>query len=629
MLSAGSLGTLKTEIVRTFAALNATNEAILYAKSPEELYRKVSEAAYFSGDFLASAIFLLEPGTNLLRFAAGCGDDIARLRSIDISIVAGTPEGSGVCGQAFRDQQVIISNDFLNDPRSLAWRDGARTGQVGAAAALPLTCNGRSVGVFLVTRREPGSLSRQIIAMLRRVSANVSFALDNFDHEAARKDGERAMRRLNRMFGAISATNEAILRAKTEQELYQRVCDAAVYSGKSVATAVLLAEPGSIWLKPVAGTGESLHLITRSRFSIDPDNEYGKGISGEAFRTQRPCVNDDLAATVQGGPWQQAQRETGVMACVAVPLTRGGRSVGVLLFFVSKSWAEDDEIIALLARIAENVSFALDNFERASEKAVADQQQERLTRMFAALSATNEAIMRAKSRTELHELVCEAAAKGGRFNSTSILLARPDSEYPEMVAVAGPTAENMRRVKVSFNAEHPEGHGLCGNAFRSRQACVANDLRGDPRGAAFHKFILQRRRQIERGVSAVRLRPARRRDVLHLRRTWIRSRPNSSNCCSGSPTTCRLRWRVSIAPTRRRRPKGRRSVWRACSGALSATNEAIVRARSRRELFELVCEATAQGGKFTSTSIALIRPDSDYLSTSWAPRAQRWPARAK
>ena len=51
------------------------------------------------------------------------------------------------------------------------------------------------------------------------------------------------MRRLNRMFGAISATNEAILRAKTEQELYQRVCDAAVHSGKSVATVVLLAEP--------------------------------------------------------------------------------------------------------------------------------------------------------------------------------------------------------------------------------------------------------------------------------------------------------------------------------------------------------------------------------------------------
>ena len=197
------------------------------------------------------------------------------------------PRAPGVCGQAFRDQKVCISNDFLNDARSLAWRQGAAAGHVGAAAALPLTCNGRSVGVLLVTRREAGSLDEPIVSLLERMSANISFALDNFDHEAARKDGERAMRRLNRMFGAISATNEAILRAKTEQELYQRVCDAAVHSGKSVATVVLLAEPDSIWLKPVAGSGESLELITRTRFSIDPDNDYGKGIAGQAFRTQQ------------------------------------------------------------------------------------------------------------------------------------------------------------------------------------------------------------------------------------------------------------------------------------------------------------------------------------------------------
>ena len=60
------------------------------------------------------------------------------------------------------------------------------------------------------------------------------------------------------------------------------------------------------------------------------------------------------------------------MACVAVPLIKAGESVGVLMFFVGKSWAADEEIVALLARIAENVSFALDNFERASEKARAD-----------------------------------------------------------------------------------------------------------------------------------------------------------------------------------------------------------------------------------------------------------------
>ena len=127
---------MKTNIARTFAALNATNEAILYAKSPEELYEKVCEAAFSSGDFLATAVFLLEPDTNLLRFAAGFGEDTARLRRLDISIVADTPEGSGVCGRAYRDRKLCISNDYLNDAHSLAWRQSAAAGHVGAAAGL-------------------------------------------------------------------------------------------------------------------------------------------------------------------------------------------------------------------------------------------------------------------------------------------------------------------------------------------------------------------------------------------------------------------------------------------------------------------------------------------------------------
>ncbi len=171
---------LETNIARRFAALSATNEAILYAKSPEELYRQVCQAAFSSGDFLATAIFLLEPGTSTLRLAAGFGEDIARLRRIDISILAGAPEGSGVCGEAFRERKVIVSNDFLNDARSLAWREGARKAHVGAAAALPLTCNGNCVGVLLVTRHDAGSLNDQIVSLLLRMSANISLCARQF-----------------------------------------------------------------------------------------------------------------------------------------------------------------------------------------------------------------------------------------------------------------------------------------------------------------------------------------------------------------------------------------------------------------------------------------------------------------
>jgi diguanylate cyclase (GGDEF)-like protein len=601
---------LETNTARTLAALNATNEAILYAKSPEELYAKVCEAAFSSGDFLAATIFLHDPETNLLRFVAGLGEDAARLRTIEISTDPDKPEGSGVGGQAFRDGKICVSNDYLNDTRSLAWRRGAADAHIGAAAAMPLRCNGKCVGVFLVTRREVGSLNEEIVALLERMSKNISFALDNFDHEASRKEGERAMRRLARMFGAISATNEAILRAKTELELYQRVCDAAVHSGKSLATVALLAEPGTTWLKPVAGTGEASHLITRTKFSTDPDNPYGQGIAGRAFRTQRSAVNADIIAN--SGAWKETQREVGVTACIAVPLVKQGSSIGVLMFFVSKSWARDEEIVALFSRIAENVSFALDNFGRAAEKARSDEQKQSLTRMYAALSATNEAIMRAKSRGELYELVCEAVAQGGRFNSVSILLVQPGKDHFAMAASAGRTAHNARRLKVSTNEAHPEGRGVCGTAFRARKASISNDFVNDPRGAAFQQVIQS---DGARSGAAFPLLVERQPVGVML---FISSEPDTFSV-DFAELLQRLADNVSFAlanfdrADEKARSEEQRERLARMLAALSATNEAIVRAKSRAELFQLVCEATAQGGKFTSTKIGMVQPDSDYF----------------
>jgi diguanylate cyclase (GGDEF)-like protein len=603
---------LRTSIARTFAALSATNEAILYAKSPEELYHRVCEAAFSSGDFLATAVFLAEPGTDRLRFAAGFGEDVVRLRQIDISILAGIPEGSGVCGQAFRDQKVIVSNDFLNDTHSLAWREGAASAHVGAAAALPLTCNGRGVGVLLVTRRKAGSLSDRIVSLFERMSANISYALDNFDREAARKNGERAVRRLNRMFGAISATNEAIIRAKTAEELYQLVCDAAVHTGKSPATVVLLAEPGSIWLKPVAGAGEIVELITRTPFPIDPDNVGGDGVCGKAFRTQRPCINGDVLNTPMGQPLRQAGHAREVVAAVAVPLIKAGKSIGVLMFCVSKYWAADQEIIALLARMAENVSFALENFDRAEEKAKADEQEERLARMYAALSATNEAIMRARSRLELFELVCQAAVHGAKFSATTIALAEPNSEFLRVVAAKGPHADEVRNQVFAITEALPEGRGLTGTAFRTQQPCVSNDFLAEERTRPWHDF--GRRSGIGSSAVLPLLNGGRAEGVLIF---------NSVDRGTFSPEFVELLQRLAENVTfalenfdradEKARAEKQKDRLAGMFEALSATNEAIMRVKTRAQLFELVCQAAVLGGMFASATIALVEPDGEFL----------------
>jgi diguanylate cyclase (GGDEF)-like protein len=473
---------LDTNITRTFAAVSATNEAILYAKSPEELYEQVCNAAFSSGDFLATAVFLLEAGTDMLRFAVGFGEDIKRLRRIDISIVADTPEGSGVCGQAFRDQRLSISNDFLNDPRSLAWRKGACDARVGAAAALSLTCNGRSVGVLLVTMRKSGSLNEQIVSLLERMSANISYALDNFDREAARE-------RLSRMYAALSATNEAIVRAKSREELFNLVCEAVVHGAKFNSASVAIVRPGTDLFYIVASSGADSSEMRNRKFAITTAIPEGRGLAGTAFRTQQPCFSNDILADERSRPWHQEALRSGIASSAVMPLVSGERSRGVLIFNSTEKGTFTPELIELLRRLTENVSFALGNFDRMDEKASIEEQKERLTRMFAALSATNEAIMRAKSRSELFELVCEAAANSGKFTSTSVGLVQADDDFLDIVAASGPTAKKTMNVRLSVKEDCPEGRGISGIAFRTRQPCISNDYLSDPRGSLFHESI--------------------------------------------------------------------------------------------------------------------------------------------
>jgi len=88
-------------VVRMFAALSATNEAILRINSKEKLFQQVCEAALHSGNFIAAAILLREPGTDDLKVVAGAGDD-GEIRARSYSILATQPTGNGLVGIAFR-----------------------------------------------------------------------------------------------------------------------------------------------------------------------------------------------------------------------------------------------------------------------------------------------------------------------------------------------------------------------------------------------------------------------------------------------------------------------------------------------------------------------------------------------
>ena len=189
---------------RMFAALSATNEAILRTTSPEELYQKVCDAAVYGGEFIAAAVMLSGPEADGVRIAAASGQN-ERLRQARISVDEACAEGRGLVGTAFRTGQPCIANDFLTDERTQLWRAEAQ--KAGAGAAFPLLRADRAIGVLLLYSRERDAFDVEIVGLLERMAENVVFALLSFEREAERERAEQVLRQFR---AAMDMSGDAI-----------------------------------------------------------------------------------------------------------------------------------------------------------------------------------------------------------------------------------------------------------------------------------------------------------------------------------------------------------------------------------------------------------------------------------
>jgi diguanylate cyclase (GGDEF)-like protein len=406
------------------------------------------------------------------------------------------------------------------------------------------------------------------------------------------------------VYAALGATNEAILRTTAQDELFQRVCDAAVQAGMKAAI-ILLPQPDG-WLDCVAAAGtEAGKPLPNFRISVNSDSDRGKGISGTAFRTGKSCVSNDYQSDPRTLPWQREGRANAIGAVAAVPLLQDGASIGVFLFFVETAHSFTEDIVGLLERMVENVSFALQGFEREKQRKQMERANRRLTDMFAALSATNTAILRARNTTDMFKMVCESVAKGGKsLGAAAIFLAQPDSHWLKLVAAAGQGMDTIDRLKLSIDPDNPYGQGLAGPAFREQKLMLTYDLMADSRTSK----QVDRARSPHGGAAAPLIVSGRSVGVLFF--FFGRTSGTGDEGIQQLMRDIAENISFGIEGFQREEQKDR---YVRMFAALSATNEAIMRANNREELFRMLCENTAGGGKFTSISVLLASPDQEYF----------------
>lgn len=318
----------------SFAGFRGTARDITLQELSEEKSRRFRAAMDVSGD----SIYLVDRDT---------------MRFIDVNETACKATGYT------RQELLRMGPDdlLLTDGRTLAkeYDEVIKSGERGSRTESTARNKDGSQYVFELQRRAIRSGNSTIIVSIAREITQRKFA-------------EESARRHSRMYAALSATNEAILHAKSPHELYQQVCDAAVHGGKFITTAVMVPDVDHANTKVSAVAGEGKQLLHDARISIAEDTPQGRGLVGKAFRTQKSCVSNDSLNDPQMKPWHHMQRQANIAAGAAIPLLLRGRTQGVLLFYSSEKNAFDDEIVKLLSRMAENVSFALENFERDNDR---------------------------------------------------------------------------------------------------------------------------------------------------------------------------------------------------------------------------------------------------------------------
>ncbi|AFL72727.1 PAS domain S-box protein [Thiocystis violascens] len=180
-----------------------------------------------------------------------------------------------------------------------------------------------------------------------------------------RKRAEERLARLARLYQTLSDTNQAIVRIVDEGELFERICALVQQLAGFRLVWIGLHDPARNRLIPRAARGENAEILLRFELSLDPETPEGQTLAADCFRDGTVILCNDCQAFGEHERGRRLPFKEGLSAIVCLPLFRNDQTVGVLEIGSTETGYFDDEVMGLLREMASDISYALDNLERA------------------------------------------------------------------------------------------------------------------------------------------------------------------------------------------------------------------------------------------------------------------------
>lgn len=181
----------------------------------------------------------------------------------------------------------------------------------------------------------------------------------------------RRIVRLNRLYAALSETNQAIVHSSDRETLFAQLCRIAVQRGGLCMAWVGLADEKSGEVVPVARCGAEPAWFAR----LAPLSMRGpaRTLVEWALSRGEPYLSNDLQSDPVLAPLHEDYRQHGFASGACFPLRIDGGIVGSLTLYAAEPHFFDTELQQLAQEMVTDVCFTLTGFEKEARRRAAEE----------------------------------------------------------------------------------------------------------------------------------------------------------------------------------------------------------------------------------------------------------------
>ncbi len=200
-----------------------------------------------------------------------------------------------------------------------------------------------------------------------------------FSDQTETRKSQKVIRNLNRLYGMLSQSNQAIVRLKNREELLTEVCKIATNYGGFEITCLALYDQKIGKLVPKYWSGENAEEFSTNILLNAIDNYQGLMPLVNSFNKDELIVVNNLQTSFNENKWYQILLMQGFNSVAALPIRFYNQVIGVLTLYSAEKDFFNDDIIKLLNEVGIDISFALENYDREDRQKVIEHEKSLLT----------------------------------------------------------------------------------------------------------------------------------------------------------------------------------------------------------------------------------------------------------